>query len=300
MKPLLASALPSIDAAILPAFCSYKYDGIRVLVIENPKAPGRRSAVTRKLKPVPNTYIRTAIEQCCPIGFDGEVIVPDGDFNDAQSAVMTITGAPEFEYHVFDYVPEWSSPQIGFFERFKRMQQRIADTQRVEPRIKAVTQKLINASSDLDTFEAECVERGYEGAMLRGVRSPYKFGRSTLKEAILLKLKRFEDLEAQVVGFEELMHNDNPTTMDALGHSKRSSHKSGKRAAGTLGKLIGRTKDEREAKVGSGFTDVMKQAIWSNRPATLGRWFTFKHQPSGAKDNFRFPTFKGFRHEDDM
>ncbi len=299
MKPLLATALPSIDDAILPAFCSYKYDGIRCLVIEDPDRPTRRLAVSRKLKPIPNTYIRTSIEAVCPIGFDGEIIVPGMDFNEVQSVVMTITGATEFEFHVFDYVPMWSNPDIGFFERFKGLQTKATQVQKDDKRIKVVEQRLLSASADLEAFEVQCVEQGYEGAMLRGVRSIYKYGRSTLKEAILLKLKRFKDEEAEVIGFEELQHNDNPAMMDALGHTKRSSHKANKRGGNTLGKLIGKTKDGREVHC-SGFTAKMREEIWNNQPGYLGRKFTFKHQPSGAKDKFRFPTFKGFRHEDDM
>jgi DNA ligase-1 len=37
----------------------------------------------------------------------------------------------------------------------------------------------------------------------------YKFGRSTVRDNILLKVKRFLDDEAVVIDIEEKMHNEN-------------------------------------------------------------------------------------------
>jgi len=69
--------------------------------------------------------------------------------------------------------------------------------------------RVINSAEELDAFEAACLRDGFEGVMLRSPSGRYKFGRSTLKENLLLKLKRFEDAEAQIIGFEELSHNAN-------------------------------------------------------------------------------------------
>src|SRR5437899_138139 len=82
---------------------------------------------------------------------------------------------------------------------------------------------------------ADC--RGFEGVMLRKPDGPYKFGRSTVREGYLMKVKRFTQEEAVVVGYEEQETNLNEATKDALGHTKRSSHKAGKRPAGVLGAL---------------------------------------------------------------
>ena len=42
---------------------------------------------------------------------------------------------------------------------------------------------------------------GYEGLMLRDPNGIYKFGRSSVKENILLKVKEFMDDEAEIIAF---------------------------------------------------------------------------------------------------
>lgn len=63
--------------------------------------------------------------------------------------------------------------------------------------------------------------------MVRSLAGKYKQGRSTEKEGILGKLKRFVDAEFEVVSYTERMHNGNAPTKDALGirnahHTKRT------------------------------------------------------------------------------
>ena len=53
------------------------------------------------------------------------------------------------------------------------------------------------------------LDDGYEGLMLRAPDGPYKFGRSTVKENTLLKVKNFLDDEAEVIGFKEQTTNTN-------------------------------------------------------------------------------------------
>ena len=50
--------------------------------------------------------------------------------------------------------------------------------------------------------------------MLRDPSSLYKQGRHTLKSQALMKLKKFYDDEAKVIGFEEKMHNNNEQEKD--------------------------------------------------------------------------------------
>ena len=54
-------------------------------------------------------------------------------------------------------------------------------------------------NEELIDYEQGAVEDGYEGVMLRDPSAPYKYGRSTVRKGYLLKLKRFEDSEAEVI-----------------------------------------------------------------------------------------------------
>lgn len=78
------------------------------------------------------------------------------------------------------------------------------------------------------------IKEGYEGTILRSPSGLYKYGRSTVKEAYLLKMKIFQDEEFEVVGFIEMNHNRNEATKDALGNTERSSHRENMIPSGTL------------------------------------------------------------------
>ena len=135
--------------------------------------------------------------------------------------------------------------------------------------------------------------------MIRDPNGKYKHGRSTTKEGGLLKIKRFEDDEAVVIGVEELMTNLNEQELDNLGHKVRSSKKEGLVPAGKLGALIVKHKTFGEFKIGSGFTEDARVKLWRERDELKGRLAKFKYQPSGVKDKPRFPVFLGFRNKID-
>src|SRR5690606_1152285 len=119
----------------------------------------------------------------------------------------------------------------------------------------------------------------------RSIEGPYKQGRSTFKEGHLLKIKRFEDGEAEVVGVEEQMHNTNEATLDERGYTKRSTHKDGKVGAGVLGSLLVRdTKTGEEFGIGTGFTMEQRNNLWEGRQYLIGKIVHYRHFPVGRKD----------------
>ena len=140
--------------------------------------------------------------------------------------------------------------------------------------------------------------------MVRSLGGPYKQGRSTEKEGYLLKIKRFEDAEAEVIGFEERMHNGNSATTNALGRTERSSHKENLIGRGDLGALTVKGLQAPykgvEFNIGSGFDDQERMSIWQNKSEYVGKIVKFRYFPLGSKDRPRFPTFEGWRHKEDM
>jgi len=135
--------------------------------------------------------------------------------------------------------------------------------------------------------------------MVRNLKAPYKCGRSVE----LLKLKRFEDSEAEVIGATELLHNGNEATVSELGHTKRSSAKAGKFASGMLGALIVRDLyTQVEFEIGTGLSGKQRREFWQLHLAgkLCGRVVKYKHQEIGAKSKPRFPVFLGWRSREDM
>ena len=139
--------------------------------------------------------------------------------------------------------------------------------------------------------------------MVRRPGGSYKCGRATFKSQDLIKIKRFVDSEAVIIGFEEKLRNENEAETDELGHTKRSSAKAGLVPAGTLGTLLVRDiKDGREFGIGTykGLKKEDLQEIWDNRDKYLGKIVKYQYQFVGTKDLPRIPSFQGFRDERDM
>jgi DNA ligase-1 len=137
--------------------------------------------------------------------------------------------------------------------------------------------------------------------MVRSGEGKYKYGRSTLKEFILAKLKRMASDEAVITGVVELQRNLNEATTNNLGYTERSSHQEGKSAGGTMGALIVKClRTAAEFQLGTGFTAEDRAFFWENRDGVLGKIVTFDHFPVGRKDLPRHPSFKGLRSAEDM
>ena len=292
MQPLLATAIESWDDVKLPVFASPKLDGIRCLtdVIK---------AKTRSWKEVPNVYAQDKMSAFGLHRFDGELIVGDPTdphcYNHTSSGIMSRGGTPDFTLWVFD---TWGTdPSMPFHYRLEVIRTFILAHQ--NPRLKLLEQRWIDNLAELQAYEAQKVAEGFEGIMIRDPEGVYKYGRSTVKEGILNKVKRFVDSEATVVGYKEGLTNANEATEDAFGRTERSSHKDNMVPRDTLGALILKHSDfEDTFDCGSGFDDVQRAEAWAERFGNLiGRTATFKYQASGMKDKPRFPIFKGWRYD---
>ena len=288
MKPLLAYTVESIETVRFPVFASPKLDGIRCLILDG-------VAVSRTLKPIPNLHIRHQLAGLPPL--DGELICGDPTdpdcFNRTTSAVMSRDGAPRFTFQVFDH---FGAPSDTFPQRLFAAELRVNEARADFRPVEMVRQDFIRDAEELAEYEAAQVAAGYEGVMIRAIESPYKFGRSTSREGILGKVKRFADAEAEIVGIEELHRNGNAAEINALGRTERSTAAAGLVPAGTLGALIVRAEGFAETfKIGTGYTAAQRDSLWADRASLPGRLVKFKHQPAGAKDAPRFPVFLGFR-----
>ena len=280
--------LEDIDPLTIPfpVYGTPKFDGIRCCIQDG-------KALTYKLKRIPNDHIRTELERYCHNGDDGELIVQhtvQDYFNNTQSGIMSKEGEPDFTFNIFDMMPqEKKKKKFGYLQRYEHMYLSEVNFIKSVPPIK------INNMRALLAFERDCLKKGFEGIILRTGNSPYKFGRSTLKQFWMVKYKRFEDGEAEVIGFNELMSNRNKATRNIVGDIERSSKKSGMVSMKMLGSLKARDLKTAAKFSISGFTLKQRKQIWRERKKILGRVFTYKYQKHGMKNKPRFDTFKGWR-----
>jgi DNA ligase 1 len=298
-KPMLGETIPNndVDSLPYPLGATYKADGIRALKLNG-------SMKSRTLKPIKNAKINEILTAYLPENADGEIIVGD-TFQQTTSAVMRETTSLNFKGVVTFYWFDWVR-ENNLKEPYKDRSQGIVDYLEAHPvtneqlRIVPLIPKVIANKEQLLDFEKEALEKSFEGVMLRTMNSPYKCGRSTLKQAFLLKLKRFVDDEATIIDFDELCHNENEKTRDERGFAKRSSHKENLVAAGRLGAFKVQNKEGTVFKIGTGLNEAQREEYWENRESLRGKLVKYKYFPIGVKEAPRHPVFLGFRDEDDM
>jgi DNA ligase-1 len=286
-KPMLAKD-GNLEKVTFPLAVQDKLDGIRASVVD-----GR--LVSRTLKLIPNAEIQEALGRPEFEGLDGELIVGEPTAPDCYRTTVSFvmaadkTGAP-WSYHVFD---KWDEDG-GFTLRHARAHAVAGNL----PFARMVTFRIAGSHDELEAIEAERIEEGHEGVIARVPDAPYKFGRSG-KTGPLLKIKRFSDSEAKIVGVYEELHNANEAKRNALGRTERSSHKAGKVGKGTLGGFVlvalNGEYEGVEFRCGTGFTAQERADLWQERESLPGRVVKFKYFAIGAKDKPRHPVNLGFR-----
>lgn len=206
---------------------------------------------------------------------------------------MSEQGEPNFVFYVFD---DFTHPTLPYSERADVMRYKV-DT--LTDHIKFLGQKLIHNIDDINSCLEKEQSLGGEGLILRSPNGKYKYGRSTPKEQLSVKVKFFEQDEFEVIGFEERYTNTNEATINELGYTSRSSHKGNLLPTNTLGSLVLKYGDT-TFKCGTGFDDALRKEIWNNKEDYLGRLASIRYMSVGSKDLPRVPSFIGWRDKDDM
>ncbi len=299
-KPNLAGT-PKSDADIrFPVLASPKIDGVRAMVHEH-------GLMSRSMKPIPNKHIQSVLGTVRLLGLDGELVVGSPTdpncMQNTTSGVMSKDKIPDFTYYVFDDFLHGGA----FEDRLAAARNRVQQEKALRGgSVVYLHHVIIETLEELNEYEAEQLELGFEGIMVRDPLGKYKQGRSTVRDGGLLKIKRFVDGEFIIVGFEEQMKNNNPKVTNELGRSKRSSHKDGKEGKGTLGAFIVRRYDAETGEahehfnIGSGMGDAFRDWAWKNKMNLMGAIGVYKSFPVGVKDAPRHPVFKSLREKWDM
>lgn len=260
-----------------------KLDGFRLVVLKD--QDGSITCYSRVGQPVEGLVeieeeLRNQLP--CNIALDGELTIsnyfdmPSKDAYKAASKVIRLKGdTPKtgLTYRVFDCMTadEFKAQQCGksYVER-RAMLESFPVMAHVE-----VLPVLYQGSdtSKITEWLTKITADGGEGCMINILSAPYVWNRTWN----LLKVKKMNTLDLQIIGFEE-----------GTG-----------RLTGTLGAILVRYKNGNTVKVGSGFTDWLRAEIWNNQGKYLGRiceiqWFEETTNVEGGI-SLRFPIFKDFR-----
>ena len=291
VKPLLSCEV-SLDKIRLPVFISTKLDGLRAVVIDS-------VVFSRSLKPIRNKYVQKLFGKPEYNGMDGELVVGDvyakDVFQKTTSGVMSAEGEPDVKFYVFDIC---NRPEETFKARRFILHNKLKNLPS-DSKVVMLQQHYVETLYDLQQYLEDERIKGGEGIICRNPDGKYKYGRSTPKEQLSVKLKFFSDSEFKVVGFEELHSNTNEQTINELGYLTRSTHKQNQIPMGILGSLVLEFGDL-TFKVGSGFTMEQRSEIWKNQHSYLGKFASVRYMEVGVKQLPRCPTFKGWRDIDDL
>ena len=214
---------------------------------------------------------------------DGEITLLDYknyDSKDAYKQAMKITRA-DGEKHgvkmlVFDGMPvaDWKAQccPLSWSARRKALEIIFNKDTYVYFELLPVLYQGTDTSKITELLDAE-IARKQEGVMINICDAKYDFKRTNS----LLKVKKMNTLDLQIIGFEE----------------------GSGRLTGTLGAILVRYKDGNVVKVGSGFTDWLREEIWKNQGKYLDTiceisYFEETTNADGGK-SLRFPIFKDFR-----
>ncbi len=317
MKPMLAE--DAVESKLrFPLIAQPKIDGVRGL-----NMLGRLTG--RSLKPHANRYTTSLYSHSCLLGFDGELAAHASTHPDlcrlTTSAVSTIEGTPFTLWWLFDYVsPETRT--LTYENRLFCLQHRIdelskqielADLTRHLRVIESVQCESLEQLLELDN---KWLDMGYEGTITRDPLALHKQGRSTVREGGLLRIKRFVESEAVVIGIVEGETNNNDAQTNELGLQFRSTHQENMIPNGQVGSLLCRAvKDvfdpqdssklliakDQEITVAPGkMTKEERKHYFENQSGILQKIIKFQFFPKGVKDKPRFPTFQTFRAASDI
>ena len=207
--------------------------------------------------------------------YDGELMGEDFISLMRQAYRKENVDASETYLALFDYLPleEWDNREsemtckARYDELLRRIFKNGADTSLLTPVNRKTTKPDYEEIKD---FHDVCVTNGFEGAMIKDPNAPYKFGRGWE----VMKFKAFHDADVSVTGWEE-----------GIGKHR-----------GKLG-AIKVDYNGVTVKVGSGFSDELREQIWAHRDDYIGRIVEVRYQEVTEDGSLRFPTFVCFRND---
>ena len=296
-KPQLAPN-EKVDLTTLsyPLLASTKLDGIRCILKEG-------EILSRSLKQIQNKQLRERLEPLRKFSednhviFDGEIYSPKLNFQQITHFTMTQDLGDEvlpdhLRYYCFDMLGRFED---SFETRNDIMEGLIGLYNQIAY---PVEQREVNSAKEVETYFEEVLSQGYEGLILRNPKSLYKFGRGTIKEGLIYKVKPFVTFDAKITGVEQSteVNEDAEKKTNELGRSVTSKKKDDRH-------LIEKASafwvdyEGKPLKVVLAMTDPEKVAVWANRASLIGKTIEYKGMLVGSKDVPRHPVMIRFRED---
>jgi DNA ligase-1 len=196
------------------------------------------------------------------VTYDGELILPESyTFQQTCQAIKKQRAETSLlRFHIFDVVlPE--ETYVSRLSEINEVFRRVSN-----PAIVRVETKLLQSRDEVDALQADYLERGYEGLILRDPAGKYDVGN---RSPALQKYKLFDDGEFQIIGSKEGRGKDAGTIIFVCGISTPKG----------LAEFEARPKG----------THAERSLWWQQRDELVGRFLKVKYQGLTDEGKPRFP-----------
>jgi len=292
-KPMLAPN-ETIDIKTLkyPLLASYKLDGIRCIFKNG-------QMYSRALKQFPNIKLRERFEvlsndfKCSELIADGELLAKSLTFNELSGITRQLDKElpKDLYFYCFDAILK-----DNFDETFKTRSDRVSRIVKEVPYLKILPQFIVNTPEEIEPLYEKALAWGCDGLILRDPNGRYKFGRGTIKEGLIYKMKPFKTFDSKIISVIQAteVREGAEKKINELGRSVTSKKKDDRiliQKASAFGVMY----QDKELKVTIAMTDEEKNEVWKNKNKYIGKWIEYKGMLVGAKDLPRHPVFLRFR-----
>ena len=302
-KPMLAPN-EKVDLSTLnySLLASTKLDGIRCIFKDG-------EILSRSLKQIQCKQLRERLEPIRKFSeenniiFDGEIYSSELSFQEITHFVMTQDLGDEelpasVKFYCFDSIEE-NKIDTPFKQRadFATLcMMRFPDI------AFPVEQVEVDNAEEVNEFFEQVLKENYEGLILRDPKGAYKYGRGTLKEGLIFKVKPFLESDAQVTGVVQATRVDEMAekTINELGRSVTSKKKDDRILIEKASAVTVDYKGQ-SLKVTLALTDEEKIEVWKNKESYIGKWIEYKYLAVGMKEGGlpRHPTSLRWRIDKD-
>jgi len=251
-----------------------KLDGIRCFaIVENKDV--RLYARSGKLITNFNSTIGAELIKMGSGCYDGELVGDDFTAIMRQAYRKENLNTDGTYLALFDYLPlkEWKSSKskMSCHTRREKLLDKLCDNginlDIVQPVDRIHVPPIYE---EIKSLHDEFVKEGYEGAMIKDLEAPYKFGRGYE----VMKFKSFDDVDLKI---------------------ERILQGTGKHE-GKMGSVVVNYNGVK-VQIGSGFSDELREKIWEDPEKFIGRIIEVRYQEETRDGSLRFPTFVCFRND---
>ena len=277
-----------------PLLVSYKLDGIRCIFKDG-------QMYSRALKQFPNVQLRKRFEHLAKLSkekniiLDGELLAKSLTFNELSGITRQLDKKlpDDLFFYCFDSIKN-EEFDVPFKDRVVNTRKFI--TQIEEQYVSLLSQNLIIDHNDIQKLYEKALEFGCDGLILRDPNGRYKFGRGTVKEGLIYKMKPFQTFDAKIIGIIQAteVREGAEKKINELGRSVTSKKKDDRILIEKAAAFEVMYK-AKILKVVIAMTDEEKIEVWNNQKKYLGKMIEYKGMLVGAKALPRHPVFIRFR-----